>query len=119
MEAFNSEDATASGCPLYRGCSGTAAERTRRLRTRCDPRDKQAAFAADDLAIELEDLETRVEGDLGYKAGRYRVRTKDGELVDRGKYIEIWSKVDGQWLLHRDIWNSSLPPPKRAKNDQD
>lgn len=69
----------------------------------------QEMFAAG-IAIELEDLEIKVEGDLGYKAGRYRTRGEDGSLVDRGKYIEIWSKVDGSWVLHRDIWNSSVQP---------
>jgi uncharacterized protein (TIGR02246 family) len=64
-------------------------------------------FAAG-FAIELEDLEIKVSGNLGYKAGRYRMTDKTGSLVDRGKYIDIWSKKDGQWLLHRDIWNSSM-----------
>ncbi len=62
------------------------------------------------LSIELEDLEIKVAGNLGYKAGRYRTRGEDGSLIDRGKYIEIWSKVDGGWVIHRDIWNSSVQP---------
>ncbi len=69
----------------------------------------QEMFAAG-LSIELEDLEIKVVGDLGYKAGRYRTTAEDGSLVDRGKYIEIWSKIDGKWVLHRDIWNSSVQP---------
>jgi ketosteroid isomerase-like protein len=69
----------------------------------------QEMFASG-LAIELEDLEIKAENDLGYKAGRYRLRSEDGALVDRGKYIEIWTKVDGKWVLHRDIWNSSVQP---------
>jgi ketosteroid isomerase-like protein len=64
---------------------------------------------AEGVAIELEDLEIRVDGDSGYKAGRYRLRDAAGNLIDRGKYIEIWSRFGGQWLIHRDIWNSSLP----------
>lgn len=60
------------------------------------------------IVIELEDLETNIRGDLGYKAGRYRTRSADGDLLDRGKYIEIWSKTDAGWKVHRDIWNSSL-----------
>ncbi len=109
MDAFNSEDAAALAAlftedavelpPNSPATFGRDAIRAR----------NQAEFAAADLAVELEDLEVSVDGDLGYKAGRYRVRTKDGDLVDRGKYIEIWNKTDGQWLLHRDIWNSSLP----------
>jgi uncharacterized protein (TIGR02246 family) len=69
----------------------------------------QEMFAAG-LGIELEDLEIKVSGNLGYKAGRYRIVAEDGSLIDRGKYIEIWSKVDGSWVLHRDIWNSSVQP---------
>jgi uncharacterized protein (TIGR02246 family) len=62
------------------------------------------------LAMELEDLEVKAEDGLGYKAGRYRVFSEDGALVDRGKYIEIWTMEDGKWVLHRDIWNSSVQP---------
>jgi len=69
----------------------------------------QEMFASG-LGIELEDLEIRVENGLGYKAGRYRLHSEDGALIDRGKYIEIWTKVDGTWVLHRDIWNSSVQP---------
>jgi len=69
----------------------------------------QEMFAAG-LGIELEDLEIKVAGNLGYKAGRYRTRGEDGSLIDRGKYIEIWSKIDGNWVIHRDIWNSSVQP---------
>lgn len=66
-------------------------------------------FAAGGLKAEIEALETVVDGDLAYVAGRYRVWTGDGTLVDRGKYVEIWRAVDGQWLISRDIHNSSLP----------
>jgi uncharacterized protein (TIGR02246 family) len=66
-------------------------------------------FAAQDLKVEVEALETVVEGDLAYVAGRYRMWTGDGTLVDRGKYVEIWRAVNGEWLIHRDIHNSSLP----------
>jgi ketosteroid isomerase-like protein len=74
--------------------------------------DHQEQFATVGIAIELEDLEFVIKGDLGYKAGRYRVRTEDDTLIDRGKYLEVWRKIDGTWLIHRDIYNSSLPLPK-------
>ena len=32
-------------------------------------------------------------------------------LTDRGKYLVVWKRgADGNWRLHRDIFNSSLPP---------
>lgn len=119
MEAFNSEDAdalaalfTEEGVMLPPNAPAIFGRDAIRAGNR-------EAFAMVDHAIELEDLEIKVEGDLGYKAGRYRVRTKDDQLIDRGKYIEIWRKVDGQWKIHRDIWNSSMPKPEEHGEDHD
>jgi uncharacterized protein (TIGR02246 family) len=78
--------------------------------------DHEAQFASNDFKIELEALETVVDGHLAYVAGRYRMWTEDGTLVDRGKYVEIWRAIGGQWLIHRDIYNSSLPA--QASEDQ-
>jgi ketosteroid isomerase-like protein len=36
--------------------------------------------------------------------------TKDGKEIDKGKYIVLWKMEDGKWKLHRDIFNSDLPP---------
>jgi len=73
-------------------------------------------LAQEGLGMELEDLEVKIVGDLGYKAGRYRMFTKDGGLLDRGKYIEIWKKTDGTWLIHRDMWNSSVVAPAESES---
>lgn len=54
----------------------------------------------------IEDTEAYAQGDLGYKRGRYTMTDADGNVVDKGKYIEIWRQVDGAWQLHRDIFNS-------------
>lgn len=40
------------------------------------------------------------------------MKTKDGTVADRGKYIVVWKRVGGKWLLHRDIWNTSMPAAK-------
>ncbi len=68
----------------------------------------QEVFATGDVKIDIEALETVIDGQLAYVAGRYRMWTDDGTLVDRGKYIEIWRAVNGEWLIHRDIYNSSV-----------
>ena len=77
----------------------------------------QDFFAKGDFKIDIEALETVIDGQLAYVAGRYRMWTDDGTLVDRGKYIEIWRAVDGEWLIHRDIYNSSVQPA--TADDQD
>lgn len=38
-----------------------------------------------------------------------------GNTIDKGKYVEVWRKVDGDWKLYTDIWNTSLPPAPSKK----
>jgi ketosteroid isomerase-like protein len=61
-------------------------------------------------SVELVNVETVVEGDLGYKAGRFElVDAVTGSPLDQGKYIQIWKRSSqGYWELHRDMWNSSI-----------
>ncbi|SRR5581483_1303473 len=57
-------------------------------------------------------LETEAQGDLAYEVGRYALTGEGGKPVDQGKYVVVWKREDGQWKLHRDIWNTSLPAAK-------
>ena len=59
---------------------------------------------------ELEIQEVLVQGDLACIVGTFKLFAAGGEVVDQGKYVEIWKRGDGQWQLYRDIWNTSLPP---------
>lgn len=61
------------------------------------------------VRVELINVETVVEGDLGYKAGRFElVDRATGAPVDDGKYMQIWKRSrQGYWELHRDMWNSN------------
>lgn len=38
-----------------------------------------------------------------------------GHVIDKGKYIEIWKKENGEWKICADIWNTSLPPAPAKK----
>ena len=64
-------------------------------------------------AFELNTTEVDSEGHLAYEVGTYVMKTKDGKVADRGKYCVVWKRVNGQWLLHRDIWTTSLPEAKK------
>jgi ketosteroid isomerase-like protein len=57
----------------------------------------------------LDTVEVEAHGDAAYEVGRYTLKGDGGQLLDQGKYVVIWKRVGGQWRLHRDIWNSSLP----------
>jgi uncharacterized protein (TIGR02246 family) len=57
--------------------------------------------------LTAQDVESH--GDTATEIGSYSLMNAAGKEIDRGKYIAIWKRVQGQWKMHRDIWNSSLP----------
>jgi len=63
--------------------------------------------------LTLTTLEVEAHGDTANEVGTWVLKGKDGATLDHGKFIVIWKKEGGEWRLHRDIWNSSTPPPAR------
>ena len=63
---------------------------------------------------ELKIQEVLVQRDLAYVLGTFNIVNEQGNLEDRGKYMEIWKRVNGQWELYRDIWNTSIPQLQSA-----
>ena len=55
--------------------------------------------------VKLETGDVASAGDLAYETGVVRLVQKDGALSS-ARYVVVWKRVDGMWLLHRDIWNS-------------
>ena len=64
-----------------------------------------------DVALNTTEVESS--GDLAYESGTYTMKMKDGAVADRGKYVVVWKRVKGQWLIHRDIWTTNLPAQKK------
>ena len=58
---------------------------------------------------ELETVELEGHGDTAVEVGRYALGGEGSQVLDKGKYVVIWKQEDGQWMLHRDIWNTSMP----------
>ena len=56
----------------------------------------------------LESFETEGADAMAWEVGFYTLSGANKQMLDRGKYVVVWHKEDGQWLLHRDIWNSSV-----------
>ncbi len=75
----------------------------------------QALVAAGIKEITLTAQEVEAHGDVATELGAYSVKDGAGKEIDRGKYIVVWKRVQGQWKLHRDIWNSNLPAAMPAK----
>jgi uncharacterized protein (TIGR02246 family) len=50
--------------------------------------------------------EANVSGNLAWEWGTFTVKDKAGADIDNGKYVTVYEKRDGKWLIIRDIWNS-------------
>ena len=48
------------------------------------------------------------DGNMGYTTGTYQF--SGGGTKERGKYVTIWKKVNGTWMVSQDIFNASAPP---------
>ncbi len=60
-------------------------------------------------SAKLETLELNEYTDTAVEVGKYTLGGEDDQVLDQGKYIVIWRQEDGQWKLHRDIFNTSIP----------
>jgi len=49
------------------------------------------------------------------ETGGYELFADKNQLLDKGKYIVIWKEENGQWKMHRDIWNSDTPLAEATK----
>ena len=61
----------------------------------------------------LETIELEEHGTSAYEVGKYTLSGTEGQVMDQGKYVVIWKKQGGDWKLHRDIWNTSMPAPAK------
>jgi len=52
-------------------------------------------------------VEISTSGDLAYVRGNDEItmKTKDGTVQDKGRYIDIWKKFDGEWKIITMISN--------------
>jgi uncharacterized protein (TIGR02246 family) len=73
----------------------------------------QALFDMGIKGIKLKVVEVENHGDTAIEVSKYTVHGEEGQELDKGKYIVIWKQKGGQWKLHRDIYNSSMPAPEK------
>jgi uncharacterized protein (TIGR02246 family) len=63
------------------------------------------------LKIETTKLTVAKAGDMAYELGTYELAFDgdQGPVRDKGKYVVVWKKVDGNWKAAADIFNSDGP----------
>lgn len=54
--------------------------------------------------VRLDTLDFEQAGDTGYEVGEATLTLGSGIAVV--KFVVVWKMVDGQWRIHRDIWNA-------------
>ena len=69
-----------------------------------------ANFEMGQMNLQLKTISAEAFGATAIEEGKYKILLPDDQVVDTGKYIVIWKKIDGKWLLHKDIFNTSQPP---------
>jgi uncharacterized protein (TIGR02246 family) len=62
--------------------------------------------------VKLTVVEVEAHGDTAHEVGTYALVGEGEKTLDTGKYIVIWKREGGQWKIHRDIWNTSMPATK-------
>lgn len=72
----------------------------------------QGVFDEGVSSVTLTTLEVVGQGRYATEVGSYVMKDKAGKELDHGKYVELWRQEKGAWLLHWDIFNTSVAPKK-------
>ncbi len=59
-------------------------------------------------SVKLETQEIEDLGDTAIEQGKATLSSADGKVVDVCKYVVVWKRINDQWKLHKDIWNTNL-----------
>lgn len=59
--------------------------------------------------VELSTVEIEHLGNTAIEIGNILMIDENEKVVDRSKYMVIWKHRHGEWKLHRDMYNSSIP----------
>jgi uncharacterized protein (TIGR02246 family) len=74
-----------------------------------------AASAAAGLAlVDGPTSDFGVSGDLAWQSGTFKITDKSGAAMDAGKYITVFQRKDGKWMIIRDTWNADGAPAAPA-----
>lgn len=68
-------------------------------------------FLASGNILGIKATEVRASGNIGYRIGTYTIASPHNELIDRGKYVEVWHHTGDGWHLMYDIFNSDRALP--------
>lgn len=112
MEAFNNADANAMA-NLYTEDAKVHPPNSKAIEGRDAINEFwNQAIHEGGTTLLLETITAERSGNIAVEDGEYTIYVNEDIVVDQGKYIIEWNRVDGQWKLNKDMWNSSNPMPQ-------
>lgn len=63
-------------------------------------------------AMIFEVIEVDPCADKAIEMSTYKLLGPEDQELDHGKYIVVWKREHGEWKMHRDIFNTSVPAPQ-------
>lgn len=76
-------------------------------RENCEKAWRALAHTGVDHIIIRNDEVVEMGPDMAADRSHYWMYDTQGKQIDNGKYVVVWKKVYGQWMLHFDIFNSN------------
>ncbi len=111
-KAYNSGDSAAVAAQYAEGAvlsaPGAPSVRGKAAISEYYARDVPAFVGSGLATVEPPTSEVGVSGDLAWQSGIYKVVDKSGATVDEGKYLTVFQRRGGKWLVIRDTWNSDV-----------
>ncbi|GAA3918836.1 SgcJ/EcaC family oxidoreductase [Hymenobacter algoricola] len=74
----------------------------------------QSAMAMGIKQVKLKTRDIEELEDTAIELGTYTLFAANSQQIDQGKYLVVWKEEAGQWKLHQDIWNTSMPAPAQS-----
>jgi hypothetical protein len=71
----------------------------------------RAAKEAGAAQVKVAVTEAESIGNMAYGRGTYEITGADGSHIDHGKWINVSKRVNDEWKIHCDSWNSDMPAP--------
>ena len=73
-------------------------------------KDMDESAKAGYINVQGKQSEISVSGDIGYESNVFTVTDKAGKQLETGKYVTVFGRKNGKWMIVRDIWNMDSAP---------
>ena len=67
------------------------------------------AYGPGQVRLEQADVQSMRIGELWYREGVYKAQFSDEGEPRVGKFVELWKRENGNWLMYRQMWNRNAP----------